>query len=438
MATPTRAEVEAQWVNAAKCLDLITAAGAENATNLIGLIDTLEQSYEGDYIGESEAAVQAIRGSLAGVVTPGFAQEVQRPYLRMYCKDVIALLNVATAGDTTMLNAMIDYMRDNAHFVQSRVITYGASAAGASNVGTNQIVRLVKDKDNFDIEAVWIDQKLIRCILDHNTGRDLGNELWSIEGQSRLKDELKRSGSGLTGSLAGSVSDDSLLSNPSFQSFGGTAAVPTSITDWTSSVTVNDTNFAFDSTNMFRKGPGDGDTTYSLKVKTACSLTQKLTVSGNDLSRSLPYAMVLIYNAETFSGQGDLVVRMGGVSSGTVTVTGQTGWQVLVVPVAQNWAHWYKVFQEDDLAIDIDLTGMSGGSVLLGEALFISGTPFDNLWYWVLPSSGNATYLPPEIDDEFTFLDTAADTSLIQKWVVRAWNYYFPHSNGSSIGWSGS
>jgi len=438
MATPTRAEVEAQWVNAAKCLDLITAAGAENATNLINLIDTLEQSYEGDYIGESEAGVQGIRSALAGLVTPGFAQLIQRPYLRMYCKDVIGLLNVNTASDSLMLNTLVDYLRDNARFVQSRVITYGASAAGASNVGTNQIVRLVKDKDNFDIETVWVDKKLIKCILDHNTGRELGNELWSIEGQARLKDELKRSGSGLMGSLAGSVSDDSILSNPSFQSFGGTAASPTSITDWTSSITVDDTNFVFDSTNTFRKGPSDGDTTYSLKVKTACNLTQELSVSGNNLSRSLPYAMVLIYNAETFSGQGDLVVRMGGVSSGTVTVTGQTGWQVLVVPVTQNWAHWYKVFQEDDLAIDIDLTGMSGGSVLLGEALFISGTPFDNLWYWVLPSSGNATYLPPEIDDEFTFLDTAADTSLIQKWVVRAWNYYFPHSNGSSIGWSGS
>jgi len=438
MATPTRAEVEAQWVNAAKCLELIVDAGSENATNLINLIDTLEQSYEGDYIGESEAAVQAIRGSLAGMVTPGFAQALQRPYLRMYCKDVIGLLNVAAAGDTLMLSTMIDYMRDNAHFVQSRVITYGAPLAGTSNIGTNQIHRLVKDKDNFDIEAVWIDQKLIKCILDHNTGRDIGNELWSIEGQARLKDELKRSGSGFMGSLAGSVSDDSLLSNPSFQSFGGTAAVPTSITDWTSTITVNDTNFIFDSTNTFRKGPSDGDTTYSLKVNTACNLTQKLTVSGNNLSRSLPYAMVLIYNSETFSGEGTLVVRMGGVSSATVTVTGQTGWKVLLVPGTANWANWYKVFQEDDLQIDIDLTGISSGSVLLAEALFISATPFDNLWYWMLPSSGDAAYIPAEIDDQFTLLDTDADTSIIQKWVVRAWNYYFPHSNGSSIGWSGS
>lgn len=438
MATPTRAEVEAQWVNAAKCLDLITAAGAENATNLIDLIDTLEQSYEGDYIGESEAGVQGIRSALAGLVTPGFAQLIQRPYLRMYCKDVIGLLNVNTASDSLMLNTLVDYLRDNARFVQSRVITYGSAVAGASNVGTNQVVRLAKDKDNFDIESVWVDQKLVKCILDHNTGRELGNELWSIEGQARLKDELKRSGSGLMGSLAGSVSDDSILSNPSFQSFGGTAASPTSITDWTSSITVDDTNFIFDSTNTFRKGPSDGDTTYSLKVMDACNLTQELSVSGNNLSRSLPYAMVLIYNAETFSGQGDLVVRMGGVSSGTVTVTGQTGWQVLVVPVAQNWAHWYKVFQEDDLAIDIDLTGLTSGSVLLGESLFLSATPFDSLWYWVLPSSGNATYIPPEIDDQFTLLDTDADTSIIQKWVYRAWNYYFPHSNGSSIGWSGS
>ena len=46
---PTRAEIEAQWRNAAEILEKIADAGSADATNLVDLIDTFEQSLESDF-----------------------------------------------------------------------------------------------------------------------------------------------------------------------------------------------------------------------------------------------------------------------------------------------------------------------------------------------------------------------------------------------------
>lgn len=434
MASPTRAEVEAQWVNAATVLDGIEAFGSRNTPNLLGLIDTLTQSYEGDYTNEATAAIQAIRSAIAGTVSQGTARAVQRPFLRSYLYHVVGYRNVNQATDQELLSEMSEYMWDNGLRVQSRVATFGSPTAVSVN-GDVQVFRLTKDRYNFDIESFWADKKRLLCLIDHNTGSDKGNETWSIEGQGPAKDELKRSGSGLTATLTGQTVDDSLLSNAGFQSADSYTS-PTSITDWDSTATVNSTNYGFDSSNTFRKGPSDGATTYSLNVKATTTLSQTLSDIGVSLSSGIPYLYAVVWNRVPGAGNGTLNINMGNVSSGDVTVAAQTGWNVTVCPPARDWAHWYETFKEDNVTVDIRWT-KSSGNLRIAEALFVPGTFFDNHWYWVMPSN-TANYTPPLINEEFSITDTISDSSIIQKWVWRAWDFYFPHSDGSSVSWSGS
>ena len=434
---PTRAEIEAQWRNAAEILEKIADAGSADATNLVDLIDTFEQSLESDFAAEAAGAMESLRSDVAGTISPARAQAILRPFVRAYCQHVIGRKDVARAGDLELLSEIYDYRRRNALFVQSRVITFGSPSAAAGNIGTAKMARLTKDRWNFDIEASWVDQKRVRCVLDSGTGMNVGEETWLIEGQSRLKDELRRSGSGFDAFLSGQTVSQSLLENAGFQAFGNTAAAPTSITNWTSSAAVNGTNYLFDSANTFRRQPQVGPTAtqYSLRVGVTTELTQKLTVSGNDLRRDTPYIFVVVWKRDTGAASGTLVLRMGNVSR-SITVAAQAGWNVSICPSTLDLATWYEVFAEEDVQFDIGWT-RTGGNLHIAEALLLSGSSFDNHWYWMLPNDV-ATYVPPRIDDEFTITDTGGTTGLINKWNWKAWNVWFPLSNGSSISWVNS
>lgn len=433
MAEPTKAEIFVQWANAIKLLDETYRYGSVNATNFIGLLDTLQQSFEGDFLDEAERAAQSLRSALAGSVTQQSAADIQRPFLRQFMLTVAARKDVLAASDEEMLSEMYRFFIDNNDRVQSRVFTFGSPSAAAANIGTSNLVRLNKDRFNYDIESQHIDSKRVRCILDHNTGTQKGNEVWQIEGQSLGRDELQFSGSGIIGTLTGLTVDDSVLSNAGFQNFAGTAALPTAITDWASSGGDSSAVYTFDSTNVFREGPSDGATSFSLNVVATTILTQKLDDIGADLDRATPYALATIWNAEIGTATGTLVTRMGNVQN-SVTVDALTGWNVTITPGVQDWAHWYDVFAEDEVQIDVDWTETGGTGLRIAEVLLVPGTFFNGSFYWMLPSTA-ANYIAPRVDDEFSFADIASE-SINQQWVFRGFGAYMPHTNGSSVTWS--
>src|SRR3990167_1275709 len=285
MSDPTRATIQTEWANAVKLLDESRKWGHANATNLLALMDTLQTSYQGDFLDEAESAVEGIRNNLASSVDPGIAAAIQRPFLKQYLKSVIGRTDLSS--DQEMWDELYKYFIDNTLRVQSRVFTFGTPAAG-TNVGTTQIIRLTKDKYNFDLEAQHIDSKRAICVLDHNTNLSKGQEVWQFMGQARGRGDIKRSGSGFEALIQAISADDSLLLNPSFSSFGNTAAAPDDITNWTSSAAVSATNYDFDSTNYFRAAPSDS-TAYALNIKAMTTLTQALTVRGTKLDPNVPY-----------------------------------------------------------------------------------------------------------------------------------------------------
>lgn len=430
---PSKAEIYDQWAKAINVLENNRLYGNKNATNFISLIDTVQQAYEGEFLDEAENAIQQIRGNLAGSVDFAIAAAVQRPFLKQFCRSVVGRSNLVS--DSQMFDEMRKYFIDNAERVQSRDMTFGAPTAKAGRVGNDQVIRLTKDEDNFDIETGFIDVKRAICVADRQTGAQIGRETWLFRGQAPARDELQRSGSGLETIIAARSADDSLLNNPNFQQFGNTVAAPDEITDWTATdlagaaVTMSGTFCELDSANTFRKAPSDGDTTYSLKVKSDLRLSQKLSVRGTQLDRSRPHLLAVVWNAAVGSANGTLLIRMGKVWR-QVTVTGASGWNVTLVEATPGPGAWYKTFGEDDMEISFDVD-LSSGSLLIAEVLFVQMDFFDGSWYSIIPASVT-THVPSFYLDEFTMTDQATE-SVVQRWLARAFGRYLPHSLGSSI-----
>jgi hypothetical protein len=430
MADPSSAEILAQWKAWIHLLEETRKYGHVNASNFLDLMDTAEQLLEGDWGDDIEATGHALRAQLATMLSDATAASIQRPFLRQYCKSVVKRGNLA--NDQDMLDEIFEYFHDNSMAVQSRVFSFGLASAAGGNVGNGQILRLNKDKYDYDLENGHIDIKRIRCLLDQNTGTDVGNEVFQIMGETATRDAIKRSGSGLRTTLVGISADDSLLNNASFQSFSGEADDPDSIGSWTSSAGDGSSYYTFDSTNNFRAAPSDPTTSYAINLKATTNLTQKLTVPGVELSRNTPYLTAVVWNRAVGSGEGTLVVRMGSKSE-SIAISAQTGWVVSTVPGSLDQYCWYDNFKEDDLDIALEWTRTSG-DLLIAEVLLVPGTYFDGSYYWALPGSA-ASYTAHLKKDEFTVTDTATD-SIIQKWIARGFDRYLPHGSGSAITWT--
>ena len=445
MANPTRAVIETEWANALEIIDQVRRFGADkntsypavNATNLLTLLNTLQTSYQGDWLDEEEAAAEGIRAAIAGIVGSSTAAAIQRPFLKQYCKSVIGRTDLTS--DTEMWDEMVRYFRETPRRIQSRAFTFGTPTAG-TNTGNGQIVRLTKDKYNYDIESGYVDSKRALCLFDENTGVARGQEVFQLKGQNSARDELERSGSGLEGTLTGLTADDSILSNAGFTDFGGTAGsdAPTSLTNWTStdltgtSLAYSVTNYGIDATNYFRQLP-NGATPGSLQMKVSSRITQKLTTAGQELSDDIPYLMVVVWNASVGSANGTLNLRMGTVTT-TVALTGQANWNVTLVPNPIGQSAWYRQFAQADLQCQIEFIRTSG-TLNIAEVMLVPGTQFDGSWYWLLPASTSA-YAPFRVRDSFTWPDISVGNSVLQTWFARAFGRYLPHSNGSSIGWA--
>lgn len=408
--------------------------GQVNSKNVLGMLDTLEQSMEGDYLDDFTSAAQALRASAATTVSSNLAQALLLPILRQLCKSVIQ------RGDLNSIPSMMfewyKYSIDNNQRVLSRRINFGSPAV-SSSTGNGQILRLTKDAYNMDIESIHIEAKRALCVADYQNGTNRGNEVFQLVGQTPARDDLQRSGSGVEGILVGKTADDSLLFNAGWSQFGNTAASPDAITNWTSltlagaALTVDSTSYSFDSTNFFRAAPSDGSTSYAINLKASCILRQKLSVRGTKLDPNKPYLLAVVWNRAVGSASGTLVLRMGSANV-SVAVSAQTGWNVTLVPGATlGQSNWYRQFGADDMAIDIQWT-RSGGSLLVDDVLLLEGTQYEGCFYWAIPASA-ATYIPWKLNDVYTWADNAPNDSKIQKWLWRAGLGYLPASLSSAV-----
>ena len=438
MAAPTFAELKTQLSNVVKILDENRRYGNVTATNnFISLLDTAEQSLENDYLDDISTALMAMRSTLASMVGAPIAAAVMVPFLRQIAKSILTRGNLSDSQN--IIDELFRYMIDNGERIQSRVPVFSNPATSGTVIGNGQILRLTRDRYNQQMEAFFVEQKRARCIADRSTGTDLGREVFNFIGQVPSRDDLQRSGSGLDILIAGITTDDSLLSNASWSSFGGTIGTdaPTSLTDWTSSITINSTNYAIQNTaaNSFRLAPSDGTTPFALRLNATTLLTQRLSVRGTKLDQNVPYLLAVAWNRTIGSASGTLVLRMGANVHTVVTVSAQSNWQITTVPNPIGQGCWYRQFAEEDVEIEIDWT-RTAGTLIIDDVILAPGTFFDGAWYWILPASAT-TYTAFRVDDTLTWADSVTSTTgKIQNWFVRAFNRYLPSSNGSSLTWS--
>lgn len=414
MAAPTEAEVQTQWKNCTKCFDDLLTAGATWITNEDAYVQSLESGVPADAMNAIIAARSALDSALQGfaaAITPQFME---------YARIVSA---PETDVRTILQRRIYDYFVANSKTIQSRGFSFGSASAGGANVGSGTINRLNKDPNNFDIEAQFADVKTAKIIQDQSTGVNKHEEVFEFRGQARsLAPTIAPSGSGLVAAIPCYSAASSVFLNPSFSDYQGTITSLTELTSWT--VAGSLANLNLDQTNYYRGFPGD-TTPAALKFLANESISQLLSLGGRPMDPFTPYYAQLVYNRQVGSGDGTLTVTLGSKNV-AVVLSAQTGWNVLRFTIGQN--NWYEKFMANDLTLTIALSGRSTGSVLVDDLLVVPYVNFDGSWY--APVGGSTPFMK---DDYFTFTDTIASDSKLQKWLWRAFGVYLPHAGSPSI-----
>jgi len=425
MASPSEAEVQAQWKAAVELLHETFKFASVNAENWVSKEDTLVQLVESDFNEEILRSVAAARSRLQSTISPEMVRAVTLPHLKSYIKHVVG--KAVPGGEKDIIDTLYQWFRDTAVTVKSRSFSFGSPSASGGNQGNVTVLRVTKDESNFDIESGHAEAKRADCTVDRNTGSELDNETFRLKGAPQAFDSLQLAGSGIFRDIRVLSCRTSMLRNPSFDNFAGTALSPTSIPDWTSSVAVSSTNFEFDGTNYYRAV--QGVTPYALRIKNTANLSQKLSTGNIKLRADVPYYLHVVYNREIHTASGTLTIRLGAINE-AVVLAAQTGWNIIRVPATTGQNNWYKNFDEQDLDISIEWS-QTTGDLLIDDVILAPYSEFDGTWYAVV--ANNTTPLPAMKDDFFTWTDSIATDSILQQWLARGYGRYLPHAGSPSI-----
>lgn len=428
MATPTRAELETQLRNLVDLWDETHRFASRAATNWVGIENTLVQATESDYPQEILAGVASMRATLASMLQAGDQALVA------HLRDWMRLLDRPETDPQRMLDALfVDYL-DNSIRVRSRSFTKGAPAAAAGNVGSGTIQRQNVDAYGQQMDWCTAEAKRADCVRDANSGTDRGREIFRFRGADPSRDGLEDLGSGIDTEIAASHSRDSLLLSPSFDSFGGTAAVPTDITNWSSTVTVNSANYTFDSTNVFLPAPDRNTTVYALQMRATATLRQRLDERRTALDPKTPYYAQIAFNRAVGASTGTLRLQIGTFTA-SVSVVAQAGWNALVWGSAAATRRWFEGFNADQLSARVIWTRASG-NLLIDDLVFVPFTFVDGTGFVVAPGAtpfqaANATRRD---GDAFTWTDSEVTTvGIVNRWVWKKFGRYLPHSASPTI-----
>ena len=425
MASPTWAQAWAQMRASKNILEQTMAFGRRNATNFIGLEDTHTQALLADVAQASAAAtsVGSARGNINAILRS--SSTILTPHLQTLGK-VINSPKTSTAG---IIDDLYDYMIAQApdETLNARDFVRGAVVLGGANAGNGSAYRVLVDDRNYPLDAGHGDVITMECIRDGNTGTDLGREVFESRGRSVGPDELEREGtgrgSGFRGELAARNADDSLLNNPTFETFGGTAAVPTSLASWTLGGGLAIGNLEINQVNFYR-GAVREPTPGALRVKATGTLAQALTVRRTQLDPKQPYYLQVAWNREVHGATGTLILRYG-ARTATVVIAAQTGWQIL--RIAQTQDAWPDFATEQNLDIVLDWT-RTAGDLLLDDVVFAPYISWDG--HWIIPVGGSTPFLR---GDTISFTDTVSDTEgTMQRWFWRAFQRHLPSVAGGT------
>lgn len=421
MASPTFAEIATQIKNLVGIYDALKTAGTTYLTNL----DTYQQALEGDRAVKAASMEESTRSALAGLLSRGSAP-ISEHFL-----DWAKVIASSQSAPAALLNPvdgdLFQYFITNSQSVKERDITFGAISAGGSNVGTGVVKRLYTDRNSQDMEAVSLTAKKILCTADSNSGTKVSQELFAFLHSVTQTDGLDITALSSGISSAASGPENSLITNGSFEQLDGSAITSLStVPGWT--VITSIANLNYDATNYFATSPTERDSgnSYALKFLTNEKITQSLRAQGKTINPLLPYTFFLWYNRQVGSCDGTLTIRMG-TTTASVVLAAQTGWNLLELTLNQTL--WYSTFKEDDINLEIELSGRTTGTLLIDFVTFDVLKAFDGTFFIIQPGA-----TPFRKGDVFTLTDSLTGAEgKIQYFLSRLFGVYAPHSGTPTI-----
>ncbi len=409
----------------------VAAADGGNVSNTVELIAAFEAALAGTQIPRTTAAFKVLRAAMCSFLAS--SASIVNPLLIDYAK-VLGVANSSLSAAEAFYLVYRDYA-ENSKRVTSRGFVFGSASAGASNVGKATITRLNFDEYGFVLENQTPDTKTLRCVADAVSGGVAKfEESWTIEGEAAGEDALEEAGSGQKSKvfqgLSARTSTSFGVTNPSFSSFLGTTSAPTDLSGWTSTVTVNGTNFTLSTgtagTEYFRDYQGD-TTPYALNClnTSAWKLSQNLQTNSATFATDVAYYVHVAIRRRS-SANGSFILSLGNAST-TVDLTTLTNDQWVLVKIGVSKDNWYRTFGKDGLTLSLERTGGSTGTVdvddiTVGEFFFFDGG------YWVVTGGTSAGSTPPRVNDTFTCADSlgVSPVPTIQPGMVRSTGGYLP------------
>lgn len=441
--TPTEAEVQTQWKAAVNILEKTRAYADATVAGAGGLLDTLTQALEGEYLPTSYTQSMATyRQTLSSLVESARAQEFLVPMLFEYAKLIGFGSGYRDAG--LIMRALYEHFDTNSYSIQSRAITYDTTQTdGGSNVGGGggaEMSRLTVDENGYNLEACHVELKRFRCRQDQNSGADETAEIFECLGTQTSQDALLRGsfGSGdfsnvrIRSHHAGSGAGGSLLRNSSFSTYSASATPKFS--GWTQAA--GGDNITQDTTNYYNTYP-NASTDASLKITGGGGTTTlKQTLDNSRLSRldpDTPYFLRAMVNKTIGSASGGtFTVRLGSSTKSVTIAALGSGWQEVKIDIGTGC--WFRNFNVDpfDIEIEWDGTGTSG-YLLVDDVIFAPWDLIDGT-YWFLRQN-HTTATPWLVDDTLAFTDTggAAGTGILQWWFWVSGLGYLPSSGSPTV-----
>ncbi|RLD10049.1 MAG: hypothetical protein DRI56_03235 [Chloroflexota bacterium] len=418
MSQATKAELWTQFRYLVKIIDETYKYGVDNTPNFVSMEESLQESYVGDHVSATQQQVTNFRNSLSNLIrnAPGLLQQV-----------LIELAKVGYDGRAASISDALDEiyqgMVDASETVRHRGYTFGSVSAGAGNNSDGTLLRVTKNKDNYDLEGGEFPAGITRVEItaDAFTGGTEGAETAIIRGYGETKHDELSLGDCPSGSktiyVVSSESSSQLISNGGFETITGSAP-SISVSGWTLS---DASDFDEETTTVFRGSKalkfvdGGGDS----------NVLQYITSASIDISR--PVLAVVHYNRETGSGDGTLTLRLG-TQTVSVTLSSQTGWNRLILGSGASTAGWYENFKEDydgsGIRVQVSLSSRTTGYVLIDEVIVAQPVLFDGKYYLLLVGSTDAL-----VGDYWTFTDSVSNDGRIQTWLARIYGKFLPHTS---------
>lgn len=423
--TASKAELWDQLTKAIKILDETFKYAGQNTTNFLGLLDSLQQAYEGHHIGITNSQMASLRSQInavCGVSTPLDALLIELAR--------VGYNSLATTA-ATALDDIAKGMNAASETITNRAWTYGSISAGVSNTGTGTVYRLTTDKYSGTIETGAFPGGVVKVEItdDKKNGKSSGTAQASIYGSGIIPTDSIALGTCPSGTntLTAFRSQDGILSNVDFVTYTDDGS-NVGATGWTFAATTKTTKLDVDTSNYYRK-QSDGTAGVTIKFMDNNTATQYIVDASGSIDITKPVFLIVRYYRYSIC-DGTLTIRLGSKTE-TVTLTSvsDTTWLDVVLGVADSDG-WYDNFKEDSggygARILIDLASRTTGALGIGEIILAQPTEYDGKWY--LMTAGRTDFIR---GDYFTFTDSVSNTGRVQTTLARLYRKHLPHTAGT-------